>query len=344
MTSHEENKDPMSQREPPSISQDRLHACLEDQYALSPAALEFLPLGHDYNAGVYRVVSKQGTAYLLKVSSRPLYEPACLVPRYLHEQGVNAVVAPLPTKSGSLWATLEQWTVLVYPFLEGDTDWNGMTPAQWKEAGAIFRRIHQSPLPPEGFASLRQETFDPTAYTRWVRAFENDHLPALREGSAPARAVCASWVAHQATIATGVATLEKLAAALQARPLPRVICHADLHAANLLRDRAGRVFVLDWDEVMLAPKERDFIFIRGPHAEAFWEGYGQRDVDWTALTYYLWERVVQDLIEYAQGACFRDDWSEETRAEAAQWFEVNLAGRSNSSLAAAYAAAAHLAP
>ena len=39
--------------------------------------------------------------------------------------------------------------------------------------------------------------------------------------------------------------------------------------ANLIRDRAGNVFVIDWDEVMLAPKERDFIFIREPQAAAY---------------------------------------------------------------------------
>ncbi|MFL5586603.1 MAG: phosphotransferase family protein [Ktedonobacteraceae bacterium] len=41
-------------------------------------------------------------------------------------------------------------------------------------------------------------------------------------------------------------TLEKLAEVLKARPFPFVICHADLHAANLLRDRHGHVFVIDW--------------------------------------------------------------------------------------------------
>ena len=44
--------------------------------------------------------------------------------------------------------------------------------------------------------------------------------------------------------------------ALTAGLLPR-----DLHPANLLRDDAGQVFVIDWDEVMLDPNERDFLFI-----------------------------------------------------------------------------------
>ena len=50
-------------REPPRISEEDLRACLQDQYDLSPVTLTFLPLGHDYDAGMYRVESEQGTAY-----------------------------------------------------------------------------------------------------------------------------------------------------------------------------------------------------------------------------------------------------------------------------------------
>jgi spectinomycin phosphotransferase len=138
-----------------------------------------------------------------------------------------------------------------------------------------------------------------------------------------------------------VTALEKLAEVLKARPLPYVIAHADLHPANLIRDHAGHVFVIDWDEVMLAAKERDFIFVREPQADAFFQGYGQAEIDWMALTYYRWERVVQDLIYCAQNVCFRDDLGEETRADIARSFHQTLA-EGGSNMAAAYAAAAHL--
>ncbi len=65
-----------------------------------------------------------------------------------------------------------------------------------------------------------------------------------------------------------MASLEKLAEVLQSRTLPYVISHADLHPANLLRDPLGHVFVIDWDEVMLAPKERDFIFVKASSADS----------------------------------------------------------------------------
>jgi spectinomycin phosphotransferase len=74
-------------RESPRITEEDLRACLQDQYDLRSVTLTFLPLGHDYDARIYRVESEQGTAYALKVTSRSLYGPRCLVPRYLNDQG-----------------------------------------------------------------------------------------------------------------------------------------------------------------------------------------------------------------------------------------------------------------
>src|SRR2546426_7985144 len=237
-------------REPPRILEEHLRTCFQEQYDLYPVTLEFLPRGKDYQAGVYRVVSEQGTAYLLKVTSRPLYEPSCLVPGYLSSQGITSVVAPVPTKSHALWTKLVDWTVIVYPWISGESSLTGMTNEQWKQVGTIFQRIHQVMLPPGGFASLPKETFDPTEYVRWVRAFETQHSHTQGRGASE-RALRSCWVAHQSTIHTVVTSLEKLAAVLQSRSLPCVICHADLHARNLIRNRVGQVFVIDWDEVML---------------------------------------------------------------------------------------------
>src|SRR5258708_31442805 len=163
---------------------------------------------------MYRVESEQRTAYALKVPARPLYEPRCLVPRYLSDQGIASVVAPIPTRSSALWARLSDWTVIVYPWISGESSLTGMTDEQWKQVGTIFQRIHQVRLPLVSFASLRKETFDPTEYVRWVRAFETQHChPQGRAPSEPS--LRTSWLAHQSTIHTAAPSLDKPPAALQ---------------------------------------------------------------------------------------------------------------------------------
>jgi spectinomycin phosphotransferase len=320
-------------REAPAIEEELLRVCLHNEYALTPANLEFLSLGLDYSAGVYRVTSERGEMYLLKTTSRLLYEPSYRVPAYLHEQGIASVVAPILTKSGRLWTQIRNWVVVLYPWISGESSFTGMTDAQWRDLGNILRHIHQVKLPASGFESLRKERFDPTHYAQWIRSFEDQYLHAHGSESVSRRMLRACWVEQQSVIHTIMVSLEKLAPILQKSTMPLVICHADLHPGNLIRDHLGRIFVIDWDEVMLAPKERDFIFIRGsltdsetlPGATTFFQGYGQKDIDWTALTYYRYERVIQDVITCAEDVFLRDDLGEESRLGEAQLFQDVLA-------------------
>ena len=328
-------------REKPDIPDQLLRTTLQDQYDIVPVTLEFLPVGLDYAAGVYRVVSEQGNIYFLKVTSRPLYKARYKVPRYLNDQGIAFVVAPLPTRSGDLWSELKDWTVIAYPFIDGNSNFTGMTTEHWRKLGSIFKQIHQVSVPTEWYESLRKETFDATEYVRWIHTFETQHLHSRHDESASRRALRVDWLTHQDTIHMTLNSLEKLSGVLQKRSEPFVFCHADLHPANLIRDAKGNVFVIDWDDVMLAPKERDFIFVRDPGADAFWQGYGHPQINWIALTYYRCERVVQDVIACADDMFFKEDLGEPTRADIAGLFREILHG-STSTINDVYEAAAHL--
>src|SRR5690606_31643040 len=100
-----------------------------------------------------------------------------------------------------------------------------------------------------------------------------------------------------------VSRAERLASFLQTRSLPFILCHADIHAGNILIDTSGQLYIVDWDTLILAPKERDLMYVggglfggrRSPQEEEalFYQGYGQVAVDPVALAYYRYERIVQ---------------------------------------------------
>ncbi len=88
-----------------------------------------------------------------------------------------------------------------------------------------------------------------------------------------------------------------------------VLCHSDIHAGNVLLSGNDALYIVDWDEPIMAPRERDLMFIGGgvanvwnkPHEEElFYKGYGKTDVNMTLLSYYRHERIVEDIAEYAQ--------------------------------------------
>jgi spectinomycin phosphotransferase len=306
--------------EAPPIDLSELRACLRVDYALDASSLEFLPVG-DTHSAIYRV-DCWDAAYLLKLRPDALYEAAALAPRYLLENGVAEVIAPVPTASGPLWTTLGRWRALLFPFVAGTTGWSDMTDDHWRETGRIFRRIH-TVAAPASMADLRSESFDPSAYGEALDSLDKQIAEASDDGEA-LRSVREAWHEYRATIAAEMSALTRLAPGLREKRLPRVICHADLHPGNLLRTDNGRVYVIDWDDVILAPKERDFIFTGEP-GDPFFDGYGATEVDWEAVTYYRCERCVTDLIEYARDM-FRD-LGEETKRVSAERFRIGVTGR-----------------
>lgn len=325
-------------REEPLIPRETLRALLQEQYGVDVLALEFLPVG-DTHSAIYRVVTDNRPAFLLKL--RDCFDDARLgSARFLHDHDIDAVIAPVPTTAGMLSAPIDGWTAVLFPFVEGETGWDTMTSAHWEEAGRVFRRIHS--LQVEDFRGIHREIFDAAIYASNIQELEAQ-LAAPGEASTPLQLLQTAWRKHHATIQALIAAMGRLATALKTQAPPLVICHADLHPGNLLRDARGGVFVIDWDDVLLAPKERDFIFTGEPAvgttlASPFFDGYGPTDVNWTAVTYYRYERVVTDFIEYTRDV-FRDSLSEAAKLHSIESFVESLEGRN---FAAAEVAAEHL--
>jgi spectinomycin phosphotransferase len=69
------------------------------------------------------------------------------------------------------------------------------------------------------------------------------------------------------------------------------------------RQRAAteQLYIVDWENPILAPKERDLMFIGGgidhlwknkQDEAVFYEGYGQTKINMRALAFYRYERVI----------------------------------------------------
>lgn len=315
-------------RERPRISEKQIQGCLQEKYGLIATNLDFLPLGMDDYAWVYRVISESGMRYFLKLKQRAIYPSGCLVPRFLNEQGLSGVVAPIPTNENKLWTQLGELVAILYPFIEGRDGYGGMAGWHWQELGATLKGIHSVILLPQLFPGLKKEQFEVREYL-WLREFDQKLLK-LQSGNALEAEFIAAWKVKRETVNWLLSQMVTLAEILRDGSLEMVICHADLHPGNVLIDGNDQLFLIDWDEVMVAPKERDFIFIETGENSAlgtqsdvsspFFQGYGKAEIDWIALTYYRCERVVQDIIAFAQQVFFRSDINEETRAEAVHWF------------------------
>jgi spectinomycin phosphotransferase len=102
---------------------------------------------------------------------------------------------------------------------------------------------------------------------------------------------------------------EGLAQTLQNRVVKPAVCHSDLHGRNVLVRGDDEMAIVDWDTPILAPKERDLMFVGGgvggiwnkdQEAKWFYQGYGQTEIDLVALAYYRYKRIAADIAEYSE--------------------------------------------
>ena len=124
-----------------------------------------------------------------------------------------------------------------------------------------------------------------------------------------AERLATGWREKRQEIATLVERAADLAQELREKSLPFVLCHTDLHAGNVLLGADGELAIVDWDDPILAPKERDLMFF-GAGVGAIWDtareetlfyqGYGPVEIDLTALAYYRYERIVADFASYGE--------------------------------------------
>ena len=312
-----------------------LRAALRDGYGFDVERLDAEGEGADAAAWAWRATTIDGRRLFVKLR-REVRPAAILVPRHLVEIGFREVVAALPTVTGAAWLDIDGWTAVVMDLVDGETAIRGrMDHGGWHRLGAFAAGLHAVHLPADLAALLRVEDFRSTM-TGPARTID-ERLDGLDPAGLDELSVAVRdrWIVERDTIRRIVERTDQLGDRIRARrsaadPAGFVVCHADFHAANVLVDRDGAIHVVDWDEVMLAPRERDLMFVRGSvvagpvsdgDADAFEAGYGRIEVDRERLAWYRLDWAVQDVAGYATQVLFEPDRDPPGRPRARSRFE-----------------------
>lgn len=170
-----------------------------------------------------------------------------------------------------------------------------------------MRQIHEIEVPSTIQAMLRRESYSP----QWREAVRSlyAHIDSEPKGDEVAVKLMAFMNQHAASIHRLVGRAEQLAQKIKEQSPEFVLCHSDIHGGNLLMEVNDAIYIVDWDGPIMAPKERDLMFIGGgvanvwnqPHEEdLFYKGYGKTEVNMEILAYYRHERIVEDIAIYGQ--------------------------------------------
>jgi spectinomycin phosphotransferase len=187
-----------------------------------------------------------------------------------------------------------------------------------------LKQIHAVTPAVSGLEAVRIETFN--LNPRWLDTIQR--IPATIDSGDFANPhqeqFAAFWQAKQAEITRIVDRAIQLGRWLQSQSLEKVLCHTDIHTANVLVEGTDKIHIVDWDSPLFAPRERDLMFMveqQADDAAHFFEGYGQMPVNPLALAYYRYEWVVQEFGDFAERVFFMDDVGDETHADSVRGFK-----------------------
>ncbi|HEY0604923.1 MAG TPA: aminoglycoside phosphotransferase family protein [Herpetosiphonaceae bacterium] len=321
-------------RQLPKLTDADIRAAVLTHYDLSLTALDFLPIGNDLLSFVYRAETGDGTSYLLKLrAERGFRAPSLIIPRFFYEQGIPHIVAPVPSSDQRLWVEIGSYALMLYPFLDARTAAAaGLSKQHWQALGTTLQQIHTSQLPPELRQMLRQETFIP--WRRELLTEVEAIIAGCKLSNTAQHELAEFWRSRQDEIRAVIERADTLGAQLRRANLPLVLCHADLHTWNMLLDSAGQLWIIDWDEMILAPKERDLMFVIGgigrdlvsaEETASFLQGYDDAAIDQRALTYYRYAWAVQDMGAYVEEVFFTPDLGAEDRSDSVRGFITQFA-------------------
>ncbi|MBS0271660.1 MAG: aminoglycoside phosphotransferase family protein [Proteobacteria bacterium] len=293
--------------------------CLKTYYGIEAVTLTYLSLGADMDASVYKADTQKGRSYFVKLKRGHHHDISTAIMELLQYAKIQQIIPPIKTIQGLLTQHSDNFTFIVYPFVEGQDGFShSLTDEQWFILGKTLRQIHEIDVPSPIQHRIRREIYS-SKWREAVRSFY-PHLEAEVTGDPMAVKLLIFMKDNRKIIERLVARAEQLAQKIHNESPKFVLCHADIHGGNILIDKNNNPYIVDWDDPIMAPKERDLMFIGGgvgnvwnkPLEEAlFYKGYGDTAINRTLLAYYRHERIVEDIALYCQSLLFTTEKHED---------------------------------
>jgi spectinomycin phosphotransferase len=278
---------------------------LQNSYGIEVAHITPLALGADANALIYKVQTPDQTPYFVKLK-RGRRDSSANLQLLLHNAGIKEVITPIKTVDDQPKLYVQDFTLTIYPFIDGRDGFSqSLTNTQWITLGKALRQVHQLKLPASIAQSIKQEDFSP----KWRNKVKS--IYATIEDAIPSDEIASKFLTslkkQKSVILQLTDKAEELATIITEQSTDFVLCHGDIHAGNVLIANDGRLYIVDWDEPVMAPRERDLMFIgagignvwnRKQETEQFYAGYGDTKINQDLIEYYRGDRILQDVVEF----------------------------------------------
>ncbi len=310
----------------PIIDKNALIETVRREYGPDIERLTFVPVG--WVTSCYIADCAGGERYFLKLdsdwtqpfaaSNRDFYLP---LTHQLHTKGIlSHIPCPVKTRTGRFTAPFGEYVLILFDFIEGETvGFDNTSDEILLKLARSVGILHKS---------IEQIEVEHPFYERFDIAFENDLMNSLDvlagitsgdpEGKRELRDLL---LPRQDEILALLNRLKELRTLARASGKEMVVCHTDLHGGNLMTDTQGNLYILDWENAMIAPPEHDLFFWAG--YDLFWDSFlpiyerefGPARLDSNVFGFYYYRRNLEDLADFVHRILYRNTTDEQNKED-----------------------------
>lgn len=267
---------------------------LKDTFDIEPIEMFFVPIGEESFA--YQAVCIGNKKYFVKYCEKPdIVRNIKLVNEFLYEMSDwNFVVAPVRTQTGETFAKLSGGVVSVFPFIEGVIIERGNHTFDKQLVDQLTNIMALVHTRKRVLVPLPRESFENTYNTQFIVIQSQVHK---METQNPLRELLYK---HQKLLQQIIFSHDKQADSYKSHHPSFTLTHGDITGRNIIASPSGPKLV-DWDGVMYAPPEKDFMFLRSNpffSFDTYCEQVGKNfaDIDYKLIEYYEQKWAIESIL------------------------------------------------
>ena len=283
-------------------------------YSLPLQSITFFPEGEDSYG--YIVCSETGEKYFVKASTSVSSVSLHVASLLRHRCNVREVVAPLETLDGMLSIPWQNFSVSLFPFIEGKSRWDlwkvgkDFTDTELCQTAVLLATIHDA-TDSVNLSCLFVAKYDLPLRNELYGALEAGEKETSLENKYQ-RQLLKALATHQSAILQTLDRYDDLGRSATALQTPFVITHGDPTPGNLIIDAENRLHIIDWDGVCLGPPEKDLVSFTSERFDVVLEGYLAEKQNGVVLHpdifgFYIYEWTLNEIRDYGTKILFKND-------------------------------------
>ena len=298
----------------------RLCGFVDDQYGIKVEGIE--PATRGFYGETWKLDAGERSYFVKLCYSSPqkgVYERSFPVVEHLYQHGIDFISHIVKTKDGALSTQFDGAVVGVFDWIDGELTETDQTKGPEYD---MLARIYTVPV--DG-VTIRREDFSGDSAAEFLQMWQACDDPD----------VCALFESRRQKLIERARRLSHFAALCQGDQTGFVITHGD--AGGNLIVGPDKCYIVDWDDPLLAPPERDawnMVCYKGWSTALFEAALRRHGIDYRLRTervaYYCYYYCFFYLVELLQGLerpgvkdrlrVFFDDWAENRATYADEHF------------------------